>query len=325
MPCSRLVPLVMLAWACGPPPATTPTGGGGGARDSGGGVPIGGGDVVRPTNDAPPTADTPADVLARVFDLGREPSIPGAFGALRPGMTRAEAVKARPREWGEAWEHALAGEPGVTLHAGAAEGTDDPLGLLMVTFDQWDARARLVAAWGTPDATAYNAATACWLAPGARLKACQLEHLDRQAVELGAYQPLADALAPSSPRALGKLIPLHGATLAEVKRAFPRGAEITSPDDPAQHRYEVPFPATEYLAEVHPDRVVFWIDRAGRVGHIYARFGANDPALRPALVDALRAAVAAATGMAADDPSVALLESEPIDVVVVIDRDRDLE
>ena len=53
------------------------------------------------------------------------------------------------------------------------------------------------------------------------------------------------------------------------------------------------------------------------------RFGANDPALRPNLVKEVRAA---ADAMAAtkDGPSVTVLEGEPIDVVVVFDRDGSL-
>lgn len=235
-----LVSLLLLA-ACGPksPP------------DHGGGGGTGTGEPIAAPDAAPhgPPVEGPApgsegDVLGRVFQ-GTEPAVPRAFGSLRPGMSRADAVKARPKEWGLAWELALADEPGVTVGATVGDQTTDVVESLSVAFEQIATVKRLELAWGPAHATAFNASTVCWLAPSAKLKACYVEAIDRHAIELGAYVPLADAIGTSGRRALGDLVKHLGAAKQDVARAFPDHAELSDENDPALHRLEVRLPPTE--------------------------------------------------------------------------------
>ena len=307
-----LVSLVLLA-ACGP--KTAPDRGGGGP---GTGAPIVFADAG-PQGPAPegPAPGSDGDVLGRIFQ-GAEPAIPPVFGGLRPGMTRAEATKARPAEWGQAWEHALADEPGVTVGVTVGDRPGDPVESLHVGFEQVAAVKRLELAWGPPDATAFNAHTTCWLAPAAKLKACYVEAIDRHAIELGAYLPLADALATGGRRVLSDLARHLGAAKQDVARAFPDHVEIEDPDDPSLHRLEVRLPPTEYSADTRPDRIAFFLDRAGQVREVAIRFGANDPKLRPALIEQVRAAAQPLT------VDVTVVEDEPVDVVVLLDRDEGL-
>lgn len=301
-----------------------------------GGAPVatGGGNVdpppPAPAPDAAPAriADTPepgpepgsaGDVLGRVFDLSaKEPRIPTAFGALRPGMPRADAEKARPKDWGGAWEHALADEAGVSLHATVGERAKDPVESLAVIFDQRGAQARLEQAWGAPAARAYDASAVCWLAPAAHLKACYLPAITGHAIELGVYVPLADALGGKGRRELDQLARHLGAAKADIVRAFADATELTDDKDPSMHRLEVRLPTTELNAEVRPDRLTFFLDRKEHVREVAVRYGANDPQLRPELVQRVREAAKNV------DVSVTIVEDEPVDIVVILDTDEGL-
>jgi hypothetical protein len=266
-----------------------------------------------------PEPGSPGDVLGRVFDLtAREPQVPKAFGALKPGMTRTEAEKARPKAWGTAWEHALTDEPGVSVHATVGERAKDPVESLAVIFDQRGAIARLELAWGAPAARAWDASAVCWLAPAARLKACYLPAISGHAIELGTYVPLADALGGKGRRQLDQLARHLGAAKADIVRNFPDATELTDDKDPTMHRLEVRLPPTEFNAEVRPDRLTFFLDRKEHVREVAVRYGANDPTLRPDLVKRVRDAAKTV------DVSVTIVEDEPVDIVVVLDTDEGL-
>jgi len=271
-------------------------------------------------DDGPPVQPgSEGDVIGRVFTLGTEPTVPSAFGKLKPWMTRAEAKQLLPADWGGAWSHGMSGEPNVMLGVGEAEGTDDPLEHLDLTFDQAGSAWRLEQAWGKPDLRGYDKSASCWLAPATKLKACHSNHLGHDVVELATYVPLTDALAKSSPRALATLVARIGQAKADVLRAFPHHQIVLDDVDPTKNRIEVTFPATEYMASAHADRVLLYLDAKDRVHSISVRYGANDPDLRPTLVQDVRAATELlASGK--DAPSVTVLESEPLDVVVVLDR-----
>jgi hypothetical protein len=304
-----LVSLIWLA-ACGP---KTPPDNGGGGGGTGTGTPI----VSADAAPSGPPVEGPApgsegDVLGRIFQ-GSEPSVPAAFGTLRPGMTKTEAGKARPKTWGQGWELVLAEEPGVTV--GATVG--DTVESLSVAFEQVAAVKRLEIAWGPADARAFNANTVCWLAPSAKLKACYVEAIDRHAIELGAYMPLTEAIGKGGRRALVDLQRHLGAAKKDVMKAFPDGVELTDEDDPTLHRIEVRLPPTEYSADTRPDRLAFFLDKE-KVREISVRFGANDPALRPALIAAVREAAKSVA------VHVTVVEDEPVDVVVLLDQDEGL-
>ncbi len=276
--------------------------------------------IVTGGDDGPPVQPgSDGDVIGRVFTLGREPTIPPAFGKLKAWMTRAEASRALPADWSGAFSHGVSGEAGVTVAAGDAEATDDPISHLDITFDQAGAAWRLEQAWGAPDLNAYDKSASCWLATSTKLKACHGKQLGRDVIELATYVSLAEALGKSSPRAFATLIARLGQARADVERAFPQHETIVDPDHPDKNRVEVAFPATEYMASGHADRVLLYLDAKDKVNSIAVRFGANDPALRPTLVKEVRA-VADQLSTAKDAPSVTVLESEPIDVVVVLDR-----
>jgi hypothetical protein len=309
-----LVSLLLFA-ACGP--KTVPENGGGGGG-GGTGTPIDRPDAAP----AGPPVEGPApgsegDVLGRIFE-GSEPAVPKVFGGLRPGMTRAEATKARPSAWGNDWELTLPDEPGVTVGATIGE-SPAVVESLSVAFEQVAAAKRLELAWGPADATAFNANTVCWLAPSAKLKACYVEAIDRHAIELGAYRPLEDAIGKGGRRALPDLAKHLGATKQDVAKAFPEGVELSDPNDRSLHRIEVKMPPTEYSADTRPDRLLFFLDAKAQVREVAIRFGANDPKLRPALVEAVRAAAKPLTGVA-----VTVVEDEPVDVVVLLDREEGL-
>lgn len=308
-----LVSLLLLG-GCGP--KTPPDSGGGGG--GGTGTPIVSADAA-PHGPAVegPAPGTEGDVLGRIFQ-GTEPVVPSAFGSLRPGMTRAEATKARPSGWGQGWELALPDEPGVTVAATIGEQPADVVESLSVAFEQVAAVKRLELAWGPADATAFNASTVCWLAPSSKLKACYVEAIDRHAIELGAYVPLADAIGKGGRRALGDLVKHLGAAKKDVARAFPDNVELQDDKDASLHRLEVRLPPTEYSADTRPDRLSFFLDGKGVVHEIAIRFGANDPKLRPALIETVRAAAGPLT------VTVTVVEDEPIDVVVLLDRNEGL-
>ena len=304
-----LVSLIWLA-ACGP--KTPPDNGGGGGTATG--TPI----VSADAGPQGPPVEGPApgsdgDVLGRIFQ-GSEPAVPSAFGTLRPGMTKTEASKARPKTWGQAWELVLAEEPGVTI--GATVG--DTVESLSVAFEQVAAVKRLEIAWGPADARAFNANTVCWLAPSAKLKACYVEAIDRHAIELGVYVPLTEAIGTGGRRALVDLQKHLGAAKKDVARMFPDGVELTDENDKALHRIEVRLPPTEFSADTRPDRLAFFLDDTEKVREISVRFGANDPALRPALIAAVRDAAKAVA------VHVTVVEDEPVDIVVVLDQDEGL-
>lgn len=308
-----LVSLIWLA-ACGP--KTPPdNGGGGGGTGSTPYVAVDAGPSGPPVEGPAPGSE--GDVLGRIFQ-GSEPAIPKMFGSLRPGMARAEATRARPSAWGQAWELTLPEEPGVTVAATIGEAAGGVVESLSVAFEQVAAVKRLEIAWGPADARAFNANTVCWLAPAAKLKACYVEAIDRHAIELGAYMPLADAIGKGGRRALADLQQHLGAAKKDVAKAFPDAAELTDELDPALHRLEVRLPPTEYSADTRPDRLSFFLDDRERVREIAVRFGANDPALRPALIETVRAA---AKTLAV---TVTIVEDEPVDVVVVLDQDEGL-
>jgi hypothetical protein len=233
-------------------------------------------------------------------------------------MTRSAAVGARPKTWGEAWELPHPDEPGVTLAATIGDGANDRIESLSVAFEQVAAQKRLELAWGAADARAFNAATACWLNPPVRLKACYVEAIDRHAIELGSYLPLDEAIGKGGRRALADLVPHLGAAKKDVAKAFPDAVEIRDADDPTRNRLEVRLPPTEYSADTRPDKLSFFLDGKDRVREVALRFGANDPSLRPALIEKLRAAAAPLA------VAVTIVEDEPVDVVVLLDRDEGL-
>ncbi len=278
-------------------------------------VPVGGGD------DRPPVEPGSAeDVIGRVFTLGSEPAIPAAFGKLRPWTTRADANKARPSDWGSEWSKSLANEP-VTL--GTGEPEDDPIPHLDVSFDQAGAAWRLEQAWGKPDLRSSDKSLSCWLAPSAKLKACHSNQLGHDVIELAAYMPLGDALGSSGGRQFSKMASRIGQSKAEIERAFPQHNTVVDEIDPTKNRVEIYFPSTEYMASAHPDRVLLYTDAKDKVHSVAIRFGANDPDLRAALVEQVRSMAEGLSG-GSDAPNVTVLEGEPIDVVVVIDRDQKL-
>jgi hypothetical protein len=101
-------------------------------------------------------------------------------------------------------------------------------------------------------------------------------------------------------------------------KAYPLFVENLDPD---QRWIDVHFPSTEYAATAGPDRVLFYLDAAENVEEIALRFGGNDPTLRPALTETLRAA---AKAVEKDGLHATVLEDEPLDVVVVLSRQNDL-
>ena len=316
MRAAGVLPLVVLAASCGGPKppahvekvtvtAVTPDAG---AEASGSGS----------DDPGPPTAGTAEDVLGRVFELGTGPSVPTGFGALRPGMSRKDAKKARPKAWGEAWSAPASGEAGVTLSAGLDDASDDPVQRLTVSLVQRDAVARLTTAWGAPALTAYTKGMVCWLAAKSKLKACHTKDLDHDQVELVAYVPLADALAKGGPRTPAVASAHLGETKAQVAKAFAGAVELDDPDDHTQHRLEVYYPTSEMTAEVSPDRTVFYLDKAEKVVAIHLWFGANDTAVRTQVEDAVQAAVKQLK--AGDDTLVTVRDEDQAAVVVVLDR-----
>jgi hypothetical protein len=269
-----------------------------------------------PTDDGPPTAGTDADALARVFDLGSAPSVPKAFGALRPGMPRKDAARARPKTWGDAWTYAATDDPGVVLSAGAADASDDPLEHLTVEVTQHDAAKRLATAWGAPALTAFHGGTVCWLSTGAHLKACHEKDLQHDQVELAVYRPLADALKDPA-QAPSSVVAYVGQNKRDVMKAYPRGVELTDPKDPSKHRVECTFNGTEYSAGVAGDRVVFFLDKDEKVIAAHLWFNANDPAVRPQVIEKLKAAADGVKG--GKDLLVTVRDEDPAAVVVVLD------
>lgn len=275
-------------------------------------------------DDAPPVQPgSEGDVIGRVFTLGAEPSVPSGFGKLKPFVTRAEGAKLRPTDWGNAWSRTPSSEA-VTFSAGDPEGSDDPIGHLDVTLDQAGAAWRLEQAWGAPPLRAYDGSSSCWLSATAKLKACHTKQLGHDVIELGAFVTLDFALGKSGGRHLAALVARIGQAKADVERAFPQHETILDETDPTKNRIEVAFPSTEYMASAHPDRVLLYLDAKDRVHTIAVRFGANDPAQRPALVERVKA-VADELASTKDAPSVTVLEGEPLDVVVVLDRAGALE
>ncbi len=186
---------VLLLAAC-PKPVVAPVGGGGDDDPD----PDDGAVTTTPIDAGAQVVETPVepgsegDVLGRVFVLGTAPSIPSAFGKLRPGMSRSDATKARPADWSGGWSHQLATEPTVTVAAGHPDGSDDPLEALTITFAQAGAAWRLEQAWGAPALRAYHGGTVCWVVTASKLKACVGKDLDHDIVGLATYVPLADAL-----------------------------------------------------------------------------------------------------------------------------------
>jgi hypothetical protein len=276
--------------------------------------------VAEPTEKVEPTAGTKDDILARVFELGTEPSVPKGFGALRPGMTRTAAGKARPKSWGSAWTFAIADEPGVTLRAGRDDGKDDPLFLLSVELVQRDAADRLAEVWGPPALTAYHNNMVCWLARATKLKACHSKDLDHDHVDLVTYLPFADGLAKRSP---SQYVSRLGESKNAIARAFPGSIELDDPDDPTQHRLEVTDSTSELNASVAPDRTVFYLDTKDKVVAIHLWYGANDPAVREQVKTAVDAAVKQVK--ADGDTLVQLRDQDPSAVVVVLDRSEKLQ
>jgi hypothetical protein len=269
-------------------------------------------------DDGPPTAGTAEDVIGRVFDLGSAPSIPTAFGKLRPGMSRAQATHARPSAWGDSWS-GPGPESGVTL---SASDDDDPVGHLTVELTQRDAAARLATAWGTPALTAYHGGTVCWLSPTAKLKACHEKDLDHDAIELATYRPLADSLSDQtcSPTAATALL---GKDKSAVSRAFPHAQELSDPKDATKHRMEVQIPGTEYSADVGGDSIEFFLDDKDKVIAAHLRYGASDPNVRPKLVEAVKEAANAVKG--GGDLLVTVREEDKAEVVVVLDSSPGLQ
>lgn len=274
-----------------------------------------------PPPDAAPVARGPApkgpepgsagDVLGRVLALGREPAIPPVFAGVRPGASAGDATRA----WKGATELPHPDEPAVTLGLAVER---DVVEALVIEFEQVGAVARLEEAWGPPAARAFHAGAACWIVPATRLKACYVESIDRHAIELGTYVPLVEALAPASRRDLAELATFVGKPRRDVERAYPDFVELADPENPDRHRLEVRFPSTEYTADVGADRVAFWLDRQGAVAVVAVKYGANDPGLRAELVERVRAA-------ARDLPvHVTIVEDEPVDVVVELDREQAL-
>ncbi|MCA9674768.1 MAG: hypothetical protein KC464_07005, partial [Myxococcales bacterium] len=248
--------------------------------------------------------------------LGEAPAIPAVFGKLRPWMTRGDAARARPGDWGSKWSYAPAGKVTVTLHAGQPDESDNPIELLSMMLEHPDVVSHLHAAWGAPQVRGYDGVTACWLAPTTKLKACYARSLEQATIDVTTYVTLADALAGD--RRLDQVAGHIGASRRDLIQTYPLFVENLDPD----HRWiEVHVPATEYAAEANPDRLVFYLDRNEVVDEVALRFGANDPTQRPAMVAALRAAGAAAER---DGLHATILEDEPIDVVVVLSRAQDL-
>jgi hypothetical protein len=312
-----LFPVVALAMGCGEhnPSSTidkvtvtaaTPDAGAGESTGSGSGTPM------------IPTAGTQDDVLSRVFDLGTEPSVPGDFGSLRPGMTRKDAKKARPKAWGEAWSAPVASETDVTLQAGLPDASDDPIQRLTVVLEQRDAVARLQLVWGAPALTAFSKSTVCWLAPASKLKACHTKDLERDEIQLTTYTPLVESLASGTVHTPVSAYTRLGKSKAEVMRAFPGAVEYNDPEDPTQHRLEILFPTNEFTADVAPDRSVYYLDKADKVLAIHLWYGSNDPALRAEVIAALDGAVKQVKPDA--DTLVAVRDQDPSAVVVVLDR-----
>lgn len=321
-PATAALAAALVIAACGPPPPPRTGGGGRGALDAGGdgvvtggGAPAGGGlPELGPWIPPPAPADDGFDAL---WPLTAEPSVPPVFGKLRPGMPRGDAARARPKEWNGAWTVKAPGAIEAIAHAGQADESDNPLELLTLTIDHADTLSHLHAAWGAPDVRGADGATACWLAPSSGLKACFSTEFGKATVELGAYQPLAEALAGA--RTLGALAAHLGAPRADVVKAHPLFVENL---DPEARWLAVHLPSTEYAAGAGPDRVVYFLDRGERVDEIAVRFGGHDPTLRPALVATLTAA-ARDTEAGASGLHATLLE-EPLDVVIVLSRRDDL-
>jgi len=317
MRADRLFPLVVLAVACGEhkPPThvdkvtvTRVTPDAGEATGSGSSEP----------DNLPPTAGTKEDVLGRVFELGSEPSVPGGFGTLRPGMSRKDAKKARPKGWGDTWHASASGETDVTLTVGLEDDSDDPIQRLTVVLKQHDAVARLSAVWGAPALSAFHKGMVCWLAPKAKLKACHTKDLDHDEIELVTYVPLADALVKGGPRTPAVAAGHLGESKSQIARTFPAAVEFNDPNDPTQHRLEVDYPTNELTADVSPDRTVFYLDKQEKVVAIHLWFGANDPAVRATAKDAIDGAVKQLKS--SDEMLVTLRDQDEAAVVVVLDR-----
>ncbi len=312
-------PALLLAAACGP--ATS--GGAGTGKGTGVGAVITDAGAVSsgPTElpalgpwVAPPAPGT--DGFDALWPLGAEPSVPPVFGKLRPWMTRGDAARARPAEWKTAWTVKAPGAIGAVAHAGQPDEADNPLELLSLVIDHADTLSHLHAAWGTPDARGYDGVAVCWMAPSAKLKACFARAMGDPTVDIGGYQPLADALA--GPRRLATLAAHIGTSRRELIAAYPHFLENL---DPEERWIDVRFPSTEYAAAAGPDRVLFYLDTREQVEEIAVRFGGNDPSLRPALIETVRAAAGAVEH---DGLHATVLVDEPIDVVVVLSRRDDL-
>jgi hypothetical protein len=282
----------------------------------------GAGQTTEPTDDGPPTAGTSEDVLGRVFGtsgaLGSAPSVPGCFGTLKPGMSRKDAKKARPKVWGDAWSGRVDGETDVTVSAGNEDGSDDPVGRLVVEFKQRDAVARLTTAWGAPSLTSFSKSIVCWLDAKAKLKACHSKDLDHDVMTLVMYTPLMDALGKNAPHTPSFAYPKLGASKADIQKAYPGAVEYDDPNDHSQHRLEVAFPTNEYTADTAPDRTVFYLDKSEKVVAIHLWYGANDPSTRDQVKSALTDAVKQVD--ASDDTLVQIRDEDQGAVVVVLDR-----
>jgi len=283
----------------------------------------GAGQTGDPTaDDGPPTAGTSEDVLGRVFGtsgtLGSGPTVPSAFGSLKPGMSRKDAKAKRPKGWADAWNARMDGESDVTLSAGNDDGSDDPIGRLQIEFKQRDAVARLTTAWGAPTLTSFSKSTVCWLDPKAKLKACHSKDLDHDVVTLVTYTPLMDALGKNAPHTPTFAYPKLGASKADIQKAYPTAVEYDDPNDHSQHRLEVAFPTNEYTADSAPDRTVFYLDKHEKVVAIHLWYGANDPSVREQVKSALEDAVKQVD--ASDDTLVQVRDEDQGAVVVVLDR-----
>ena len=318
------LPVLALAWGCGEQgkggtiekvtfTKVSPDGGAGAGSGTGAGS---GSEAVEPT------AGTQDDILARVFELGTAPSVPKGFGSVKLGMTRKDAAKSKPKGWGETWTHPVDGETDVSLKIGRDDGTDDPIARLTVELKQRDAVARLTAVWGAPALTAYHSNMVCWLATSAKLKACHTKDLDHDEIILVTYVPLSEALAKGSPRTPAAAATRLGQSKKDVMKAFPTAIEINDPEDPSQHRLEVPYLTTELTAEVVRDRVVYYLDKSDKVVAIHLWFSANDPATRAQVKSAVDTAAEAVKST--DEMMVSVREKDDAAIVVVLDGSEGL-
>jgi hypothetical protein len=259
---------IAVAIGCGsesPPPIPSV-----GSGSSGSANPLGSAVPAKPSTpklEAAPIEPDPRGLFTLELQLGTEPAIPPAFGALRPWLRTSEIAAARPKDWGDKHWHKN-GEPdkgGIRWgYARISPDKYDRITELNVMMKRRDTRRRLIEAWGEPfthePSGTYSDDVACWVAKAAKLRACH-KHAPfasggtDQILFLG-MQPLDDALAAGMPTAPEKLSSYLGKTRDQIRALFPDAIEdrFLSKTNPELIH---PMLATEYRNSWLPDDLTF--------------------------------------------------------------------